>query len=460
MSVKSKELREKRAPLAKQIRDLADKANTEKRDFTAEEKQTWDKINGEYNTFTRDIERAEAVERLDDDPPGDPKAGRDDYDGKKEKRKHNPRREEREKVTEEDRATAFQAWCRRQLGEPLSKRHVAACRKLGFSPNQRKLILPLLRTDGFRDFQREFRSSHPSRATEALRKESRAMSSLIGASGGYLVAPETMIRNLEINMLAFGGMRQVAELIGTTTGERMSWPTADDTTNTGEQLGESTSIGSSVDPTFGKIFWDAYKFSSKPILVPFELLEDSAFQLATVLGDMLGERLGRITNTKFTVGTGASTPKGIVIAAGSFSAASATALAADDVLGLIHSIDPAYRNGAGFMMHDAIMLVLRKLKDGNGQYLWQSGMTGGAPDSIFGYPITINQDMDSTISSGKKTGLFGQLSKYKIRRVNQIRMYRLEERYRDTDQDGFVAFLREDGNLLDAGTDPVKVLTH
>jgi HK97 family phage major capsid protein len=174
---------------------------------------------------------------------------------------------------------------------------------------------------------------------------------------------------------------------------------------------------------------------------------------------MLGERLGRITNTKFTTGTGAATPKGIVTCATTFSAAT-TAIVADDLFGLQHAIDPAYRAGASFMMHDSIILAVRKLKDGAGQYLWQSGLTLGVPDKILGWGVTINQDMDSTTTSGKKTVLGGQLSKYKIRTVGDVRMYRLEERYRDTDQDAFIAFTREDGNLLTAGTAPIKVLTH
>jgi hypothetical protein len=139
----------------------------------------------------------------------------------------------------------------------------------------------------------------------------------------------------------------------------MSWPTADDTTNTGVQLGESTSIGSSVDPSFGKVFWDAYKFSSKPILVPYELLQDSVFNLPTpVLGDML-RRAARPHHQhevhdrhRRRDARRASSPR-----ATSFSAASATAIAADDMMGLEHSVDPAYRTGAGFMLHDSILLA-------------------------------------------------------------------------------------------------------
>ena len=104
--------------------------------------------------------------------------------------------------------------------------------------------------------------------------------------------------------------------------------------------------------------------------------------------------------------------------------------------------------------------LIRKLKDGFGNYLWQSGLQQGVPDRVLSYRHTINQDMDSTIASGKKTILFGALNYYKIRTVGEIRMYRLVERYRDTDQDAFIAFIREDGNLLTAGTAPVKIMTH
>jgi len=140
-------------------------------------------------------------------------------------------------------------------------------------------------------------------------------------------------------------------------------------------------------------------------------------------------------------------------------AASATAIAADELIGLIHSIDPAYRAlGCGFMCHDSILLHIRKLKDGESRYLLQFGLQQNMPDSILGYTVTNNQDMQSSVATGTKTMLFGRLGDYKIRRVNQVRMYRLEERYRDADQDGFLAFVREDGNLLNAGTATVKHL--
>jgi HK97 family phage major capsid protein len=112
------------------------------------------------------------------------------------------------------------------------------------------------------------------------------------------------------------------------------------------------------------------------------------------------------------------------------------------------------------MLHDTICRDLRLLKDGNGRYLWVDSVQQGKPDTILGYPVTTNNDMASTTASGTKSVLFGTLSKYMIRDVGTVRVKRLVERYADNDQEAFVAFMRFDGNLMDAGVAPVKVLTH
>jgi len=475
----AKGLREQRHKLVQQARkDILEKAEAEGRDFTAEENAAWQKImggtapdgtkvQGEVDVLAERIARLERVDALDQEfsspaNPGNARVGRGDYNGQTllNGSRLLPTEGATPAHTEEIRAMALQAWCRAQFGEDLSEDHEEACRAVGLNPNRPKLHIQLYRTEDCQRLQRRFRGVHHTGAVDHCQDFRANMSGVTGSTGAYLIPPESLIRQLEVNMLAFGGMRQVSEILRTASGERMSWPTASDTSNTGEQLGEGASVGSSVDPTIGKVFWDAYKFSSKLIRVPYELLEDSAFNLVVVLGNMLGERIGRITNTKYTTGSGSGTARGIVPAAGTVTPGSATALTFDDIIKLEHAVDPAYRVGASFMCHDAIIEYLRKLKDGQGRYLWQENQQVGAADRFHGLPFTINQDMDSTIASGKKTLLFGQLSKYKIRSVNGIRMYRLQERFRDNDEDGFIAFVREDGNLLDAGTDPVKVLAH
>lgn len=459
-----KELLEKRNALFKgELTTLRDAFNANDQQWQdAEQEQRWVAVNAEYDQLSEQIESQRSAEQvasrfreLEEEQTRSINDGRripgtDDRTGGDQFRNEDP-------ITEETRTLALAAWIRANSGRPIPEQQMAACQRLRMNPMASTLEFSMPGTQRYRDLQAAMRSVHHSRSLDAIR-ESRALSAYTLSAGGVTV-PNSLVQSLEINMLAFGGMRQVAETIITSDGGELAWPTADDTSNTGEQLGESGSIGSSTDPTFGAVTWNAYKFSSKPVLVPYELLEDSVFDLPRVLGEMLGERLGRITNTKYTTGSGGATPKGIVTAATlGVTAASATAIAASEIFDLVHSVDPAYRMGARFMMHDNIVLHLRKLTNGDGDYLWQSGMREGVPDRLADYGITINQDMASSVATTNKTILFGQLSKYKIRRVNTIRMYRLEERYRDNDQDGFIAFVREDGNLLDAGTAPVKYL--
>jgi len=441
-----KELQELRARLAAQMRELNDRctpAEGDARDFTAEEQEQWDGLNTEYDSVTARLERATRLAAIETAPanPDDEREipGRDDITSEQ-ARAAAEAAGQAAGPTAEQRATAMVAWFRAQSDLDLTTEQLEAARACGVRPGSRNLDIDLNR-----------------RAPRTL-VEARDLSAVTGASGGFL-NPDGFMNSLERNMLAFGGMREVAQIIRTERGDDIPWPTADDTGNTGEQLGESASIGSSVDPTFGAVVFKAYKFSSKLIKVPVELLEDSVFDIVSILGEMLGERLGRIQNTKFTTGTGAATPNGIVTAATSgVTAASGTAITADELLDLLYSVDKAYLNGASFMMHRLVLKAVRQLKTGDGQYLWRPGITLGEPDVLNGYPVVQNSDMSSTITSGDKTVLFGQLSKYKIREVRGIRMRRLVERYADTDQEGFVAFLRCDGNLLDAGTAPVKYL--
>jgi HK97 family phage major capsid protein len=233
-----------------------------------------------------------------------------------------------------------------------------------------------------------------------------------------------------------------------------------DVTNKGAILNENTTIGSSVDPTFGVVTFKAFKYSSKPILISSELLQDSAFDLASEIGMALGTRIGRIQNDHFTTGAGTTLPKGVVVSSGEGAVGAGYAVTANELIDLVHSLDPAYRANARFMIHDTNLAQIRKLTFAIGAdqvgYVWQGSFQNGLPDRILGYPYTINQSMTAVLTVGEKAILFGDFSKYVIRDVAEIRLVRLDERYADLDQVGFVAFLRSDGQLLDAGTDPIK----
>ena len=359
--------------------------------------------------------------------------------------------------TEEQQAYAFQAWAARDSDKfTMTDKHIQAAKMCGVNLNQRNpsTVFNLNRRyaplrDTFLPKNHGFRGSIQNvLATSPL------------SSDGALFG-ESFVNTLEQAMLAFGGMFQTSEIIRTAGGEEMRWPTANDTSNTGIQLGEGAAV-SQLDPVFAQVIWNAYKFSSQEIRVSSEVLTDSVFDLPCVLGNMLGERLGRIQNTRYTTGNGAGTANGIVTAAAAgITTSSATSIAFDEIIDLEHSLDPSRRSlsGVGYMFHDGILQVLRKLKNGTGDYLWQAGANTGAPDTLNTYPYQINQDMQSTVAATTTTMLFGQLTQYKIRQVGEVRLFRLVERHRETDEDAFLAFVRGDGNLLDAGDSPVRKMT-
>lgn len=441
------ELREKRDKLAEEIKRFAEKANDEKQDWSNEDQANYEKCNADFDAVSAELkaetdaldsrkqiaERNAAIQRgIADERQERRKIGRDDFRGRSDGQASG-------EITEEHRALALQAWFRAQTNAILTEEHIEACERVGVNPNAREFVANLC--------SRAPRSEY----------EARDLSAISGPAGAYTI-PSGMLQPLERALLAFGGMRQAATVIRTTEGNVLPFPTSNDTSNTGALIGENTAV-SEQDVTFAAVNLQAHKYSSKLVQVPVELLQDSAVNLPAFLGEILGERIGRIQNTHFTTGDGAMKPKGIVTAATlGKTAASATAITMDEVLDLVASVDPAYRPGASFMARDATIIALRKLKDGQGQYLWSKGdVTSGEPERLWGYPVITNQDV-AAIATTAKTLLFGQFSRYKIRDVQSIRMRRLVERYADSDQEGFVAFMRSDGNLIDAGTNPVKYL--
>lgn len=187
-------------------------------------------------------------------------------------------------------------------------------------------------------------------------------------------------------------------------------------------------------------------------LIPIELLQDSAFDIESYIRNVIQTRIGRITNQHFTTGTGTSQPTGVVTNAtlGKTGATGqTTSITYDDLIDLIHSIDPAYRvAGSEFMFNDSTLKALRKLKDTQGLPIWQPGLTQGEPDRILGFKYTINQDV-ATMAANAKSILFGDFSKFFIRDVMDLSIFRMGEKYIDAGQVGFVAFSRHDSTLVD-----------
>jgi HK97 family phage major capsid protein len=443
------ELRTEKGRLAEEADQILKKAGEENRhDLREDEDKKFDAIHADIEKLTKQIQRLEKQETVT--------ASLNDSQGRRSEPNPTQTRQTQNvgRATAQDQDLALRGWllAGSEDKEPSDEQRLAA-KRCGFNLNAGSITLKLAPV--------ALRSLNP-RDVEAWEK--RAAMGVASGSIGLYTSPDSPMGALERALLSFGGMRQVATVIRTSSGSDMPFPTSDDTSNKGAILAENTQV-SEVDITFGQLVLQAFKYSSKLVLVAQELLQDSSVNVPELIGKALGERIGRIQNDHFTTGDASSKPNGIVTA--STAGVTATSLTAtvtyDFIMDLIHSVDPAYRDNARFMFHDGGLKMLKKTKvlqysgDTVGAPLWQPSLVAGQPDMIAGYPYVVNQSM-TTPATAVKSILFGDLSKYMIRDVADIRLVRMDERYADYDQVGFTAFMRSDGDLLDAGTHPVKHL--
>lgn len=294
-------------------------------------------------------------------------------------------------------------------------------------------------------------------STEQALAIRNAMSTTTAAEGGYTVPAEIAAMVVD-SMKAFGGMRQVAQVISTAGGNSLNYPTSDGTSEVGEIVAENAAA-TALDMTFGTVAVNPYKYSSKKIALPVELIQDSAIDVIQFVVNRLAQRLGRITNTHYTVGTGSSQPFGVMAraATGKTGTTGQTLIVIyDDLIDLIHSVNSAYRNNARFMFRDTTLAVLRKMKDPAGRPIWTPGdsesITNGAPATICGYQYTVNDDVAAMAASAKSIA-FGDFSKFVIRDVaGSTTMRRFDDSaFALNGQVGFCGWTRTGSNLLDTG---------
>lgn len=287
--------------------------------------------------------------------------------------------------------------------------------------------------------------------------ETRALTVGTDSSGGYTV-PDLFRNQLQATMKEFGGVRDVATVITTDSGQNLEWPTFDGTAQVGAIVAENVQAAE-LDPAFGIASLDSYLYSSKVVRIPLQLLQDSAIDIEGFLAAALAERIARIQNTHFTAGTGSGQPDGVAYTPTvGVTAASQTVFTSDEIISLVHSVDPAYRANGRFMLHDAVIATVRKLKEATtNAYMWQPGMQQGVPSTLFGYPVTVNQDMDASLAATDIAMLFGDFKRYYIiRDVKGFELIVLKEHWADYHQRGYLGFTRTDGTKAD--TAAVKAL--
>lgn len=266
------------------------------------------------------------------------------------------------------------------------------------------------------------------------------------SEGGYLVPDEyerTLIEALEEQNI----FRQLAHVISTSSGDRKIPVVA--SKGTASWIDEEASYPES-DDSFGQVSIGAYKLATM-IKVSEELLNDSVFDVPSYIAREFARRIGAAEEEAFFTGDGKGKPLGILAATGGagtgVTAASATALTFDEVMDLYYSLRAPYRRNSVFIMNDSTVKALRKLKNGNGDYIWQPSVTAGTPDTILNRPVYTSGFMPA-IGASAKTILFGDLGYYWVADREGRSFKRLNELYAPTGQVGFLASQRVDGKLI------------
>ncbi|MEM6560033.1 MAG: phage major capsid protein [Planctomycetota bacterium] len=397
-----KRLQEERGQTLADMKTILKTAEDEKRDLSTEEDQKFNDLNTRAEQQKSTIDRYEATHRLELDL-------RD--------------RADRSKDQDEQR------FGREDLNTPEQQADEQA-------KEQRQ------------QFGRFLRGTSPS--------ELRALT----VSGTGVVGDRTVYDNLVKTLKTFAGVREAgAMILPTSDGNDLDVPTADDTSNEGQIVGEAQTDNTEADPDLGTVTLKAHKFDSKWIKVSIEMLQDAAYPLESYILGIAGERIGRSFNKYATVGTGTGQPKGILTAATlGKTAASTSAIAYEELLDLVHSVDAGYRNSGSFrlMFHDTTLAAIRKLKDGSGRYLFAAG-AAGAPSTVLDYRYVVNNAMpELSDGAGSKVIAAGDFNRYFVRDVTGVIVRRADELFIGDGLIGFRVFSRHDGQLTD--TNAVKSL--
>lgn len=413
-------LREERASLYEQMKEINDLAVEEKRDLTGEDQEKYDRLEGKFDELTRSIDRTEKLEGI---AP------------KMERSKAAPDEEQRGNDSEAEK--------------PIENyRDYVTRNRAPWDDNEyRQQFYRWLQTGEQPDDEVRSRIPHE------LRVQSKAT-----AGAGANIVPVGFGERIMAVERDVGVMAQLANVITTDSGEQINYPTVT-AHGTASWIAENGSYSGS-DETFGQASLSAYKDGTM-VLVSEELLSDSAFDLEAYLVNELGLRIGVLANTAYWQGNGSGKPTGIsttVTTGVTAATGNTTTIPADNVFDLVHSVKVAYRRNASFVANDAGIKALRKLKDTTNQYLWQPGLTAGQPDTLLSRPIYT--DPDVAVPAANALSLYyGDFNRaYVIRNTGGYFLQRLTERYADNGQVGFRAYKRTDGKQVN--TEAVKAFAN
>ena len=385
------ELRNQRGVVAKNMRDMLDKAEAEGRDLNAEETPIYDKMFDEQDGLAKRVFRQIKHQELDREMAANA------LETEKKSDRKNPQ------SLEERQMSGFRGYL---LGNPDA--------------------------DGMAEF--------------------RALQADIDTQGGYLVAPEQFVTQLIKFIDDEVFIRQRATVIPVPTADSLGAASLDADPGDAEWTAEIKTGSDDDDMTLGKRELHPHPLARR-IKVSKTLLRKSIIPVETLVIARLGYKFGITQEKAFLTGTGANQPLGIFTeSADGISTArdvssdnETTAMTADGLINAKFSLKGGYWKNADWMFHRDGVKQITKLKDGDGQYIWRESLRADEPDRLLGRPIMMSEYAPNTFTTGLYVGVIGDFSHYWIADALNMQVQALRELYAETNQDGFIGRQESDG---------------
>ncbi|HTU15641.1 MAG TPA: phage major capsid protein [Solirubrobacterales bacterium] len=381
------ELRHRRAALVTDMRGISDTAETENRNLTAEETQEFERREADFQDLTERIQRAETLDGMEPRMTPAAATGNDDVDPD----------EVRSGTGTEEYRSAFESFLRSGLGELTDE-------------------------------------------------ERTTLNTATDADGGFAV-PETW-GGLIQPLRDYGIIRTLANVIQTEDGGKIHYPREKDLMSDFAIVGEEQPIPNDGSE-FDEVVFDAYKYA-KIIKASEEMVQDAIFDVEAYVQDRAGFKLGLSQNADFVNGNGTGKPMGLFAGAVvAKTVASPTTITMDEAIDLQYSVIGPYRANGVYIAADASHASFRKLKDSDGQYLWQPSVQEGQPDRFIGKPIYADPSVHAIAASKRPLGFGDVKQAYTIRDAGGVSIKFLDQTYAENDQVAWKVKLRSDGDITD-----------
>jgi HK97 family phage major capsid protein len=287
--------------------------------------------------------------------------------------------------------------------------------------------------------------------SKGITDEFRALQQDADSAGGYLTLPMQLQKELIVFVKDLVFIRSKARVIPVTNADSLGIPTLAADPSDADWTNELSTGSEDTTMSFGLRDLKPHPVA-KRVKISNKLLRVSVLPVEEILRDRFGYKFAITEEKAFQTGSGANQPLGLFTASNAgidtsrdVSAASQTVIAADDLINTKYSVKAQYQANGEWLFHRDAIKQIAKLKDGDGQYLWQAGLVAGQPDRILGRPVNMSEYSPNTFTTGKYVGLFGDFSKYWVADALTMQVQRLNELYAESNQTGFIMRKETDG---------------